>query len=447
MKKVNTIAIVGSGLVGSMMAIFLSRKGYQVSVFEKRKDLRDPANSIGGKSINLALSNRGWAPIKKLNLEKEVKKMVIPMHGRIMHDVQGGLTTQAYGKEGEFINSISRGGLNALLMDQAEKSGASIFFNQGCKQVDFDATALTFVDASNKIHKQNFDLIIGSDGAFSAVRAALQKTDRFDYNQFYIEHGYKELSIPPAENNGFLIDKNALHIWPRKKFMLIALPNLDGSFTVTLFLPFEGDKSFSKLNSPEKIRTFFEEEFADAARLMPQLIDEFASNPTGSLVTIKCLPWVKNRTLLVGDAAHAIVPFYGQGMNAGFEDCFVLDGLIEELDHDWDKILPAFEALRKPDADAIADLALNNFIEMRDSVADPSFLLRKKIESKLNAQFPDQWIPLYSMVTFNEHIRYSDALKIGKQQKEIMNGVMKEVRNEQDIDNIDLEKIIKLKSN
>jgi kynurenine 3-monooxygenase len=269
-----------------------------------------------------------------------------------------------------------------------------------------------------------FDLIIGADGAFSAVRGSFQLTDRFDYAQEYIAHGYKELSIPAGAGRSFQIEKNALHIWPRESFMLIALPNPDGSFTCTLFFPFEGKASFDRLKTNSDVQKFFEETFPDALNLMPDMLNDFNSNPTSSLVTVKCSPWVRNKTLLIGDAAHAIVPFFGQGMNAGFEDCRILNDLLNKHSDNWETVLSEFQQQRKLDADAIAQLALDNFIEMRDLVADATFLLRKKIEAKLHELYPDKWIPLYSMVTFYDNLRYSDAYKTGQRQKKIMDEVM-----------------------
>jgi len=269
------------------------------------------------------------------------------------------------------------------------------------------------------------------------------KTDRFDYSQFYIEHGYKELSIPSNSDGSFRLEKNALHIWPRGHFMLIALPNLDGSFTVTLFFPFEGEPSFASLNTKKKVRDFFKATFVDAFPHLVDLDKEFEENPTSSLVTVRCFPWVKNNTLLIGDAAHAVVPFYGQGMNCGFEDCRVLNSILTGNNEDWRKTLSEFEKIRKPDADAISELALKNFIEMRDLVANENFVLQKKIESKLHKMFPERWIPLYSMVTFQDHIRYSNALKIGNKQQEIMNDLLKKEDIKDTWESLDFASIVK----
>lgn len=436
------IAISGAGLVGSLLALYLRKRGYQVSVFERRGDMRSN-DYVGGRSINLALSNRGLRALEEVGLADELKKIAIPMHGRIMHDLKGTLSYQAYGKEGQYINSISRSALNIALMNEAEKAGVKFHFDQAIDKVDLAKTTLT-INSGQQItnNEQHFDLIIGADGAFSAVRDAFRISDRFDYQQFYIDHGYKELCIPAGTANSFQLEKNALHIWPRESFMLIALPNPDGTFTLTLFFPFEGAVSFDKIKTEKEILTFFEKTFPDAKALMPTLLEDFQSNPTSSLVTVKCFPWVKNNTFLIGDAAHAIVPFFGQGMNAGFEDCRILMQLLDQHADNWDNVMPEFQKLRKPDADAIAQLALNNFIEMRDLVADKEFLLRKKIEAKLHQLYPSQWIPLYSMVTFYENIRYSDAYATGEKQKRIMDEVMARPNIENTWETLDFGEIV-----
>jgi len=439
--KDKTIAIVGAGLVGSLLSIYLAKRGYKITAFERRPDMRKHTIG-GGRSINLALSNRGIRALEEIGLAEVVNETLIPMHGRMMHDQQGTLTYQPYGKQGQFINSVSRSGLNKVLMTEAEKLGVTFYFDHRVEKIDLVDTVLTTVDSQHSPIDRKFDLIIGSDGAFSAARGVLQFTDRFDYSQHYIEHGYKELHIPAGHSGAFQLEKHALHIWPRDSFMMIALPNPDGSFTCTLFFPFTGSVSFDKLKSDKEITDFFREVFPDAKALMPDLLEDFHQNPTSSLVTVKCFPWVKNRTLLIGDAAHAIVPFFGQGMNAGFEDCRVLNHLLDQHDDDWDKVLFEFQELRKPDADAIAKLALDNFIEMRDLVADANFLLRKKIEAKLHELFPDKWIPLYSMVTFHDHIRYSDAYTIGQKQKRIMDEVMQSDEIKSNWHTLDFEKIV-----
>jgi kynurenine 3-monooxygenase len=422
MASQKNIGIVGGGLVGSLMSLYLAERGYSVSVYERRQDPR--MHKIdGGRSINLALSRRGIKALEEVGLGHVLQQTAIPMTGRMMHDVQGNLTFQPYGKEGQYINSVSRTELNKLLIDAAESRGIKFLFEHRCLQIDMAQSVLTLQSAGSTFNKK-LDAIIGADGAFSTARLAMQLTDRFDYSQDYIDHGYKEFHIPAKADGEFAMAKNALHIWPRESYMLIALPNLDGSFTGTLFFPFQGSPSFESLKEPDQVKAFFARVFPDALSLIPDLQDQYANNPTSSLVTVRCYPWHVNQTFLVGDAAHAIVPFYGQGMNAGFEDCRVLNDLLIQFNNDLSQALPEFERSRKPDTDAIAGLALDNFIEMRDLVADPEFLLRKKIEARIHQLYPKQWIPLYSMVTFHEEIRYSDALKQGQQQKEIMDRVM-----------------------
>jgi kynurenine 3-monooxygenase len=431
------VAIVGAGLVGSLLAIYLAKRGNKVSLFERRKDMRK-GNADAGRSINLALSTRGIRALEEVGLAEELKRVAIPMNGRMMHDVHGNLTYQPYGKEGQYINSISRSNLNVVLMNEAERIGAEIFFEERCTAIDFQNTTLTTTSGT-----KSFDLIIGADGAFSAVRWAMQINDRFNFSQHYIDHGYKEFHIPPDAGGQFNLEKNALHIWPRESFMMIALPNPDGSFTCTLFFPFEGETSFKTLTTPEKFKSFFQKTFPDAVALMPAFLEDFETNPTSSLVTVKCFPWVKNKTFLIGDAAHGIVPFYGQGMNAGFEDCRILNELLSKHNDNWDSVLPEFQRLRKPDTDAIAQLALDNFIEMRDLVGDADFLLRKKIEAKLHQLYPDKWIPLYSMVTFNDQIRYSDAYAKGQKQKRVMDEVMNRGDIFENWEGLDFSEIVK----
>jgi kynurenine 3-monooxygenase len=434
------VAIAGAGLVGSFLSIYLAKRGFKVSVFERRPDMRK--NLLDrGRSINLALSNRGIRALEEVGLANELRKVAIPMHGRTMHNREGQLTFQPYGKEGQFINSISRSNLNIVLMDKAESHGVEFIFNQRIAAVDFEKTELVFQNPVSGIEHRAFDAIIGADGAFSAVRGSMQITDRFDYAQDYIAHGYKELHIPADATGNFLLEKNSLHIWPRESFMLIALPNPDGSFTCTLFFPFEGSLSFNSLKTENDIKHFLKETFPDAFALMPTAIKDFASVPPSSLVTVKCFPWVRNKTLVIGDAAHAIVPFFGQGMNAGFEDCRILNELINQ-NSSWKELFDNFQRTRKPDSDAIADLALDNFIEMRDLVGDPKFLLRKKIEAKLNQLFPDKWIPLYTMVTFRDDIRYSDALNVGKKQKQVMDEVMQTSNIETTWEQLDFASIV-----
>ena len=424
MKK--EITIIGAGLVGSLLSIYLARRGYNVKVYERRPDMRKQ-EIFAGRSINLALSDRGIKALKEVGIMDEIKKIAIPMHGRYIHNADGSTAFQPYGSEGQFINAVSRGELNRKLIDLAEQHGVDIFFNKKCNGIDWKLNEVEFEKNNSPItEKAKADLIFGSDGAYSAARLTHQlQHERCQYEQFYIDFGYKELNIPAGVNGEFLLEKNALHIWPGGNYMMIALPNIDGSFTGTLFFPFEGTPSFASLDTKEKLRSFFEKTFTDAVALMPTLENDFFNNPTSSLVTIKCFPWIReNKFALIGDAAHAIVPFFGQGMNCGFEDCSVLNGLIDIHNEDWDKILSQYQQLRKPDCDAIADMALNNFVEMRDKVADPKFLLQKKIEAAFSKKYPGKWTPAYAQVTFSPHIRYSEALKNSIRQEAIMQEIM-----------------------
>ena len=431
------ITVVGAGLVGSLYAIYMAKRGYKVEVFERRSDMRNISMGAG-RSINLALSDRGFKGLKGVGIDNEIRKIGIPMHGRIMHDVSGKLTFQQYGKEGQSIYSVSRGDLNCKLMDLAEREGVKIHFEHKCTGVNLDAASAQFQYNGENVAVQG-DLLVGTDGAYSEVRDAMQKTPWFNYSQYYIDYAYKELSIPPNADGTHRLEVNALHIWPRKDFMLIALPNIDGSFTCTLFFPKTGDLSFESLDTLEKAETFFGEHFSDALDLMPHFREEYQSNPAAGMVIVKCFPWTwKDSALLIGDAAHAIVPFYGQGMNCGFEDCSVFSELHDEQHSDWNELMRSYEKSRKENADAIAELALRNFIEMRDRVAEPMFLLQKKIEGKFSAAYPHFWTPLYSMVTFS-HIPYNEALIAGDKQERIMQTIMKKPNIEQIWDSEEVE--------
>ncbi len=430
MKK-ETAIVVGAGLVGSLWAVFLARRGYTVKVFERRSDMR-AAGYSGGKSINLAMSERGWKALEQAGIREKIEQVAIPMPGRMMHSMAGELTFQPYGKEGQAIYSVSRGGLNLELLNiAASYPNLEFFFDHRCVEVDLNSPNITFEDLKTKELKTiEAPLIFAADGAFSAVRYALQRTDRFNYRQFYLDHGYKELSIPPLENGEHRMKPGALHIWPRGNHMLIALPNADGSFTCTLFLPFEGEVSFEKLKTDADLLAFFQKHFPDAIPLMPTLLRDFWANPTSSLVTVQCSPWQwQGRILLLGDAAHAIVPFYGQGMNAGFEDCTILDAMLDEMGGDWSKAIPAFAQSRVRDGNAIAELAQRNFVEMRDLVADPKFLLRKKIAADLAAKFPEEFLPVYSMVTFS-NTPYHVALR----EDDAQNALFREILNLENVE-------------
>ncbi len=428
MKEKDTILIIGAGLCGSLLALRMAQRGYNIKLVEKRPDLRK-IEQDAGRSINLALSDRGLKGLRLAGVEEMAKKLCIPMTGRMIHDTQGNTFLSKYsGRDNEYINSISRPGLNMLLLDEAEKlPNVEIIFNKGCKTVDLEEGTATFHDYETKEEvSYSGDIILGTDGAGSAVRKSMfdHKKFLFSFSQEWLTHGYKEITIPTAEDGGFRTYKNALHIWPRGEDMLIALPNLDGSFTVTLFLPYaNSDFGFDNLDTPEKVLEYFNKEYPDAVELMPNLVEEFFENPTGPLGTIKCSPWNSyGKSLVLGDAAHAIVPFYGQGMNASFEDVVVFDEILNKHEGDWSTVFNAYEKARKKDTDAIADLAVDNFYEMKEHTASPLFQKKRKLEIALETEFPNEYSSKYSLVTFNEDIPYSEAMKRGRaQDKAILN--------------------------
>jgi kynurenine 3-monooxygenase len=421
------IVISGSGLVGSLLSVYLAKRGFDVTLFEKRPDMRK-VNISAGRSINLALSDRGWRGLKGAGVDTDIQDLIIPMYGRMIHPKKGEPYFLPYGIHNQANHSVSRGEINKRLMDVAEKfPNLRIYFEHSYSRLVSTEKKVFFKNKNGEEVSASYDVLFGADGAFSGVRLDMQlHQDRFDYHQFYINCGYKELAIPPGPGSAFQMEKNALHIWPRGDFMMIALPNPGGDFTCTLFLPFEGPVNFSQLQTPADVENFFREEFPDAVPLMPTLLTDFFQNPTSSLVTVKCYPWVfnHNTVALIGDAAHAIVPFFGQGMNCGFEDCFILNSLLEKYNDDFSLALPEYQRLRKPDGDAIADLAIGNFLEMRDKTMRPEFILQKKIEQRVHERHPDKWIPLYSMVTYCPEIRYSEALKKGQQLQEIMDELL-----------------------
>ena len=420
------IIIVGAGLVGSLWAVYMRKAGYKVVIYERRSDIRK-AEISAGKSINLALSARGWNSLNAAGIKADIEKIAIPMSGRIMHSEEGELTYQPYGKKEEAIYSVSRGHLNAIMMDLAEEKGNStIHYNHQCLNADLKNGKITLKNLlTDEIFEDQADVVFAADGAYSAIRYnSMQKVDRFNFSQFYVEDGYKELLLPAGKDGSYQIEKNALHIWPRGRFMLIALPNEDGSFTCTLFMPYENhEHAFNDLDTDEKVDDFFKKVFPDFYDMMPNLVENWHQNPLSSMSITRCFPWTMGKFALLGDSAHATVPFYGQGMNAGFEDCFVMWELYNKYGN-WKETFQEFQKIRKPDGDALQDLSLDNYYVMRDHVADKKFLLQKKIEAKLHKNYPDKWIPLYSQVSFST-IRYSEAYKNGKKQEKIMKEIMK----------------------
>jgi len=434
------ITIIGAGLAGTLLSIYLAKKGYEVEIFERRPDMRI-FNSGGGKSINLALSARGIHALKEAGLYDEIKKISIPMYGRMIHAIDKTTSFQPYGKDkSEYINAVSRAEMNKKLMDLAEKNyNMAIHFSHRCTGYNYVANEVFFHnDTTGENTSIKCDIIFAADGATSVLRHELQKIPRFNFSQEYENYGYKELTIPPGDSATFRMEKNALHIWPRGSFMLIALPNTDSSYTCTLFLAYDrsisGENSFEYINTKEKVKGFFKKEFPDAFENMPNLAEEFFSNPVGSLITIKCFPYTYDgKIALLGDAAHAIVPFFGQGMNAAFEDCTYINECIEKYADNWETIFYDFQNHRKPNSDAIARLARENFVEMRDLVTQPRFQLKKKIETELYKRFPRKFVPKYSMITFHR-VPYSVALERGIKQENILNALSEEIRSVDEVD-------------
>jgi kynurenine 3-monooxygenase len=426
--------LIGSGLAGGLLAAYLGRRGYDVDLYERRADPR-AGNFVGGRSINLALSTRGIYALEHLGIADEVLKHAIPMRGRMIHPAgagSGALHFAPYDVDpNKCINSIGRAALNTTVIEAAQRySNVRVHFNHRCTDVDLDSATAQLLTTSSAQPLDSStsqpvvasgDAVIGVDGAFSAVRQSMQlRLDRFEYDESYLPHGYKELTIPPGPDGSWRMEKNALHIWPRRSFMMIALPNPDGSFTCTLFWEFEGSRSFATIKNDDDVRRFFDEEFPDAVPLMPKLVEEFRSNPTGSLVTIRCAPWYyKDKVALVGDAAHAVVPFYGQGMNAAFEDCVVLDECLAQFPQDRQRAFAEYFERRKENADALADLAVENFIEMRDKTASKAFRAKKKLDHFLEALLPGIYLPLYTMVTFTR-IPYAEAARRARLQDRIV---------------------------
>lgn len=401
------VAIVGAGLAGSLMAVYLGRSGYRVDLFEKRPDPRIEKGQRT-RSINLAISARGLDALGRVGLDREVLDMAIPMRGRMMHAQSGRLTFQPYGVKGQAINSVSRANLNLVMIEAADElSNVCCHFSAVLADADIDNGVLKIRDPGGGSISETYDAVIGADGAFSSVRAHMVQRQRFSFSQTYLEHGYKELMIPAGPNNSHRLSKHALHIWPRGGYMMIALPNIDGSFTCTLFWPHEGPNSFEEVSENEVVQ-FFESNFLDVVSLMPSLMEDFASNPTSSLATIRCDPWHVGKAVLLGDAAHAVVPFYGQGANAAFESCVVLDECLKECSGDWRSAFATYSQRRKPHTDALADLAIGNFVEMRNRVTSPMFLLKKKTEKLLLRTVPG-YLPLYSMISFST-IPYAEAV-------------------------------------
>jgi len=420
-----TFTVVGGGPVGALLAISLARHGYKVGLYEGRPDSRQ-TSIYQGKSINIALSDRGWVSLEKIGISADAKNQAIPMYHRAIHGVDGDLSSLPYGKEGDAIWSVSRGGINEQLLDIADDDpNITTHFEHRLIDIDFESAATTFKLEDGKELRVKSDFAFGADGAHSKVRRLAHNLPRFSYSQTYMPQCYIELNIPANPDGSHALEKNALHIWPRKDFMLIALPNPDGTFTCTLFLNYAGDPSFESLQEKSAVRAFFESNFQDAMKYLERPVDVFMERTAAPLFLVHVFPWSFNcRVGLIGDAAHAIVPFYGQGMNCGFEDCAELDRLVDVHDHDWDRIFPAYENARKPNGDAIAELSKRNFVEMSDLSGDRLFQLRKVIEAKFSQRYPELWTPLYSMVTFSPDVPYAEALRVGDEQNRVMEKIM-----------------------
>ena len=441
MSKPQKILISGAGLVGSLLSVLLGRRGYEVAIFERRPDMRG-VEVDSGRSINLALSSRGIHALEQAGLIDDVRKLLIPMRGRALHLSGGGEEFSSYGqREEELIYSVSRRDLNCLMMSAAEEAEpVEILFNQSVDQVDFEKGELAIVDLKNDhSYRRSFDLLIGADGAGSPTRDALLAVNGGECSVDFLDHDYKELEIPPlnSEAGGYQVEPQALHIWPRGGYMLIALPNQDGSFTVTLFMPKQGEISFEKLKNADQLNAFFEAEFPSAKRLIPDLESDFFANAQGRLGTVRCSKWhYQDKALILGDASHAIVPFHGQGMNSGFEDCSELIRLLDKHNDDWSVVLPEFDRIRRPNANAIADMALENYVTMRESVTDSKFQLKKELGFELERRFPDRFVPRYSMVMFHL-LPYASAMTRGNVQQEILSELVQGV---DELSEVDLEK-------
>ncbi len=436
------IIIVGAGLTGSLLSIYLAKRGFQIELFERRPDMRK-VNISAGKSINLALSTRGIHALKQVGLDTKILENAIPMRGRMIHDEKGNTNLQPYSKnEHEYINSISRKELNELLMNEAEKfPNVKIHFNMRCTGMDTKTGEAFFTDELRHTDATiTGDTVIGTDGSASAIRMEFLKSGHFNFSQQYENYGYKELTIPAAYNNGFRIEKNVLHIWPRGSYMMIALPNIDGDFTCTLFMPNDNaERNISQLETNQNVLDFFNQVMPDAVPHMPNLADDYFSNPTGSLLTVKCFPWnIGGKALLIGDAAHSMVPFFGQGMNCCFEDCYHFDFLVEKYGNDWQTIFEEFGKIRKENTDAIADLAIENFVEMRDLVANATFVLKKKADALLEEKYPEYFISKYAMVTFHR-LPYAIAKQRGQIQDKILMEICGKINA---IEELDLEDAI-----
>lgn len=440
------ITIVGGGLVGSLLAIFLAKRGHKINVYERRADPRK-TDVYAGRSINLVVSHRGWTALKAAGVDQAVKEIVVPVYARMMHDREGNLNKVPYSIENKAIFSVSRGELNRRLLTEAEKlPNVTLHFNERCMDVDLENGTCYFQadKSASEPLSVRADVVFGSDGAFSAVRAKMM-LGRFSYSQEYIEHDYKEVAFPANSDGTPKMDPQCLHIWPRQHYMMMGLANQDGGFTGTLFMQHSATANspgFDTVRTEAEAHAFFNAHFADAMPIVPDLVEQYMRNPQSNLVIVRCDPWTyKDKVALIGDAAHAIVPFYGEGMNSGYEDCKVLNDLLDQFgDDNWGEVLHHYSKQRKPNGDAIADLSMRNFVEMRDLVVDPQFILRKKIEGRLQANHPDRWLPLYSQVKFTD-TPYVEAMREGQRHDAIMEQVLAMPDIEKEWESEDVEKL------
>ena len=430
MAEKKQMVVIGAGLVGSLQAIYLKRRGYQVTCFEKRSDIRLDS-SEAGRSINLIVTSRGLNALRKVDLEDEVLKITTPVVGRMMHSREGELVFQRYGKDDSECNySVSRSQLNILMMNLAEREGVEIVFDHELSSIDFDSMTLKFENGKTVASER----IFGTDGAGSKTRKELIRQVSSENKENYDEvewlgASYKEMLMPAGKNGEYVIDKLALHIWPRATHMLMALPNLDGSFTMTLYLPERGEDSFETLKTKNDVQSLFERDFKDAIPLMPNYLEEFFDNPTGLLGTVRSAPWCyRDKCVLLGDSAHGVVPFYGQGMNSGFEDVFYFNQILEKLGEDWEQVFKKYYEKQKPNGDAIGDMAVENYLVMRDKVADPRYLLKRAIDHKLEIEFPKIYRPKYGMVTYTL-IPYQLAQKAGVLQERILESLAADIKS------------------
>lgn len=439
----SSIIVIGAGLVGSLLSMFLAKHGYQVAVFERGTDPRTHNLNVG-RSINLTLCERGLKVLDRVGVGSAVRALTVPVYGRLVHDVEGKLTFQPYGNHREAIYSIERNDLNKVLLDFAERQfGINFSFQQKCLEVDLTIPAVELTNqVSGETTRHQAQMIFGADGAYSAVRRQMQKKTRLNFSQQYWSQGYKELQVPASVNQKWTSEKNVIHIWPRGNYMLLGFPNLDGSFTCSLHLPFEGPLSFESIKTEADLRALFNDSFPDAVSLMPGLVDDFFTHPANSMITIKCAPWsYQNKVALIGDSAHSIFPSYGQGANAGFEDCGALYDCMEKYGDDWCRVLSEFEKQRHPNTDAIADLCIEHFRELRDHVGTPTFLLKKEIERKLNEAYPEKYLDLYSMISFTQ-MPYTEALRVDREQRAIVDRIMSVKEVEKKLNSVEVNDLI-----